>query len=128
MRQHVPAIGFEALGGIVAEPALDLAVDRDAVVVVDQNQLAELLRPGKRGHFVRDALHHAAVAQKYVRVMIDDGVAGPIEGRGKRSLRERHADRVREALAKRAGRGLDAQVHLALRVARRSWSRIGGNS
>ena len=43
---------------------------------------------------------------------------GPVEGRGERALRERHADRIGRALAERPGRRLDAEMHLALRVAR----------
>ena len=67
---------------------------------------------------MRDALHHAAVADEHIGMMIDDGVAGPIEGGRERALRQRHAHRIGEALAERAGGGLDAEVHLALRVTR----------
>ena len=35
---HVPAVGLEALRRVVGEPALDLAVDRDAVVVVERDR------------------------------------------------------------------------------------------
>ncbi|MNT35054.1 hypothetical protein D3C72_1710660 [compost metagenome] len=34
---HVPAVGFETLRGIVVEPVHDVAVDRDAVVVPQRN-------------------------------------------------------------------------------------------
>ena len=37
---HMPAVSLEAFGGIVAEPADDLAVDGDAIVIVNCNQLA----------------------------------------------------------------------------------------
>ena len=47
-------------------------------------------------------------------------VAGPIEGRGERALRERHAHRVREALAERVRWWSRCpEVHFALRMARR---------
>ena len=72
VRQHVPAIGLEALGRVVGEPAHHLAVDGDPVVVVDHDELAELLRAGERSRLVRDPLHHAAVAEEDVGVMIDD--------------------------------------------------------
>ncbi len=42
VRHHVPAVGREALRRVVGEPAARLAVDRDAVVVVEGDQLAEL--------------------------------------------------------------------------------------
>ena len=59
---HVPAVGFEAAARVVAEPALDVTVDRNAVVVVDGDELVELPDAGERADFVADALHHAAVA------------------------------------------------------------------
>ena len=40
-RDHVPAVGLEALRRVVGEPARDVAVDRDAVVVVEHDELAE---------------------------------------------------------------------------------------
>jgi len=47
MGQNMPSIRLEALGGVVAEPADDLAVDGDAVVVVYQNEFAEFLHAGQ---------------------------------------------------------------------------------
>ena len=74
-----------------------------------------------------DALHHAAVAQEHIGVMVDDGVAGTIEGGGQRALRQRHAHGVGEALAQRTGGGLDPEMHFALRMARRFSSPTAGN-
>ena len=73
---HVPAISLEALGGVVGEPALHFAVDGDAVVVVERDQLAELQRAGERAGLVRDAFHQAAVAAEHVGVVIDDRRSG----------------------------------------------------
>ena len=42
----VPAIGLEALAHVVHVPGLDGAVDADAVVVVQRDQLVQL--PGRR--------------------------------------------------------------------------------
>jgi len=39
--QHLPAIGFEALRRIVGEPAFHLAIDGDAVVIIEHDQLAK---------------------------------------------------------------------------------------
>ena len=55
----------------VNQPATS-AVDRNAVVVVERDQLAEAQRAGERAGLVRDAFHHAAVADEHVRVVIDD--------------------------------------------------------
>ena len=114
VRHDVPAIRLEALRRVVREPALDLAVDRDAVVVVEADQLAELLRARERARLVRDAFHQAAVAAEEIGVVIDDRRVGAIEVRRERALRERHADRVRDALAERPRGRLDADVDLAL--------------
>ena len=75
----VPAIGLEALRGVVGEPAFDLAVDRDAVVVVEADQLAQPERAGERAGLVRDALHQAAVAQEDVGAVVDDLEPGTVE-------------------------------------------------
>src|SRR5262245_55020895 len=110
----VPAVGFEALRRVVGEPVLDMAVDRDAVVVVERHELAEPERSGERAHFVRDALHQASVTDEYVCVVIDDLESRPVELGGEQPLGERHADRVTETLPERAGRRLDARREAVL--------------
>ena len=62
----VPAVGAEARRRVVGEPALHIAVDGDAVVVVERDQLVQPQRAGQRTHLVADAFHQAAVAQKDV--------------------------------------------------------------
>ena len=59
---------------------------------------------------MRHPLHQAAVAQKNVRMMIDDRMTRPIEGRRERALGERHAYGIGDALAQRARGGFDAEV------------------
>jgi hypothetical protein len=105
---HVPAAGGETQSGVVDEPGRDLAVDRDAVVIVERDQLVELPRAGQGHRFVADALHQAAVTQKHVSVVVDDLVAVAVEFGRQQLLGERHAHRVGDALAQRAGGGLDA--------------------
>ena len=79
MGNDVPAVRFEASRRIVGEPALGLAVDRDAVVVVERGELGQSQRPRERTGFVRDTFHQAAVADEDIRTMVDDRVAGPVE-------------------------------------------------
>ena len=69
----VPAVGAKTQRGVVDEPGRDLAVNRDAVVVVQGDQLVELPGAGQRGGFVADAFHQAAVAHEGVGVVVDDG-------------------------------------------------------
>jgi len=115
---HVPAIGLEPPRRVVGEPAVDLTIDRDAVVVVEAGQLAELERSGKRAGLVRHAFHQAAIADENPRPVVDHLVARAVERCGEKLLRKRHAHGVGEALAQRAGGGLDAEVRLDLGMAR----------
>ena len=116
---HVPAVRLEASRRVVGEPAGDVAVDRDAVVVVERDELAQPPRAGERARLVRDALHQAAVADEHVRVVVDDRVARHVELACEQRLGERHAHRVGEALAERAGRRLHAGRNPRFRVSRR---------
>ena len=105
------------------------AVDRDAVVVEQHDQPAEPEMAGQRDRFLADAFHQAAVAADHIGVVIDDVVA---EAGASMALGERHADRLAEALAERAGRGLDAAAHGRIRDGRRSrmpsWRKLFSSS
>ena len=114
---HVPAVGLEALAHVLGEGEVGGAVDGDVVVVVEQDQLAELLVAGVGGGLAADALHHAAVAGEHVGVVVDDVVA---EGGGEEALGHGHADGVGDALAERAGGRLDAGGVPELGVTRRA--------
>ena len=116
---HVPAIGFKALRRVVGEPALDVAVDADAVVVVQRDQLGQAQRAGQRAGLVADAFHQAAVAHEDVGVVVDHGVAVTVELGRQQLLGQRHAHRVGQALAERASGGLHAGRDADLGVARR---------
>src|SRR5690606_17090949 len=63
--QHLPAIGGKACRRVIGEPLLNLAVDGDAVVIVEHHQLAEAEATGQRADLVADAFHQAAVAGEY---------------------------------------------------------------
>ncbi|MCY1515307.1 hypothetical protein D9M68_498890 [compost metagenome] len=115
---HLPAVGLEALRGVVGEPAVDFAVDGDAVVVVEGDQLVQALGAGQGADFMGNAFHHAAVAEEHVGVVVDDVVAVTVELGGQHLLGDGHADGVGEALAERAGGGLDARGVAVFRVAR----------
>ncbi len=116
---HVPAVGFKALGGVVGIPVLDVTIDRDAVVVPEGDQLVELPGAGQRTGFVRNAFHHAAVAHEHIGVVVDDGVVGLVEFVGENFFRHRHADGIGNALAERTGGGFHAGRVAILGVTRR---------
>ena len=115
----MPTVRLEAARRIVGEPALGLAVDRDAVVVVERDELGQSQCPGERRGLVRDPLHQAAVADENICAMVDDRVAGAVEFRSQQLFRKRHADRVGESLAERSGCSLDAGRDAELRMAGR---------
>ncbi len=115
----IPAVGAQAPGGVVAEPAGDGPVDADAVVVVQRDQLVQAQHAGQRERLVADALHHAAVAQEHVGAMVDDGVAGTVEFVGQHPLGQRHAHRAGDALPQRPGGDLHARRDAALGMAGR---------
>ena len=117
VRNHVPAISFEAFRRVVGEPTFNFAVDGNAVVVVETNQLAHAQCARQRARLVRDTFHQTTVAEENVSVMIDDVMAGAIEFLREQFFRDRHADRIGDTLAKRAGGGFHAGRHAVFGVA-----------
>ncbi len=113
--QHVPAVAAEPGRNVVVIGDLCGAVDRDVVVVVDGDQLAEPEVAGQRGRLVGDALHQAAVAGDHVGVMVDRLGAELV---AKDPFGDRHSDGVGEALSERPGGDFDAGGVAGLRVAR----------
>ena len=106
MRRRRPAGRLEALHLVDRIGQRQRAVDGDAVVVEQHDQLVELEVAGERDRLLADAFHQVAVGGEHVGAVIDDLAA---EHGGEMPLGDRHADRVGEALAERPGRGLDAR-------------------
>ena len=115
----VPAVGFKTLRRIVGEPAADVAVDGDAVVVVKGDQLVELPYPGQRADFVRDPFHHAAVTEEGVAVVVNNGEAFAVEFGGQQFFSEGKADGVADALPERASGRFHTGGMADFRMARR---------
>ena len=116
---HVPSVSVEALVYILGEAPVGRTVERDQIVVVKHNQLAQLQRSRQRGRLVRNAFHHVAIAAQHVRVMIDHVEARPVVGRRQMLLRDGHTHRHCEALPKRPGGRFHAIGHAVLRMPRR---------
>ncbi|VGQ05312.1 hypothetical protein SB6094_03719 [Klebsiella quasivariicola] len=115
---HVPAVGFKAFRGIVGEPAFNVAVDGDAVIIIEGHQFAQFQGTGQGAHFVRNAFHHAAVAHKGVGVVVNDVVARTVKLRRQGFLGDSHPDRVSDTLTQRTGGGFHARGVADFRVTR----------
>ena len=124
----VPAVGVEPPDDVLRPGHRRRPVELDVVVVVEGDELAEPEMAGERRGLGRDALLEVAVGAERVRPVVDDVVAGAVELGGEAALGDRHADGVREPLAERPGRRLDAGRQAVLRVARASSSRTAGTT
>ena len=111
---RVPAGGFETFQRIARFRKRQRAVDGDAVVVVEDDQLRQFQVAGKADRLVADAFHQVAVGGQHIGVVIDDLVA---ETGGLQAFGQRHADRRRDALAERACRGFDTRRMTVFRMA-----------
>jgi hypothetical protein len=106
------------MAGVVGEPAVHFAVDRDVVVVVQRDQLAELERAGERAGLVRDAFHQAAVTEEHPGGVIDHIEAGAIEAARQHLFGKGETHGIRQTLAERTGGGFHARRFMPFGVAR----------
>ena len=81
--------------------------------------------PASADRLVADAFHQVAVAGDDIGLVIDQIVA---EAGVQDALGQRHAHGIGDALAQRAGGGLDARQHGHIRDGRRRGCRLGGNA
>ncbi len=95
-----------------------MALDRDAVRVVDPAKVREALVRGERGRLGRDAFHHAAVAGLGVDVEVEEREPVAVVARPEPLARDRHPDRRRDSLSERAGGRLDAARPAVLGMSR----------
>ena len=112
-----PAIASEAARHILREPGIHSAVDGDAVVVVEADELAEFERSRERCRLVRYAFHETAVPGNRPGAMVHDLVFGLVELFRQALFRQRHADGVGQALAQWPGGCFDAGTLAELRMA-----------
>jgi hypothetical protein len=118
---HMPALRGHPRGvALAVEGQRRGAIDRDVVVVVAHDQLAQRELPSDRGRFLAEPLHQVAVRADHIGVVVDDLLPRPVEALRQEALGDRHAHRVREALPQRAGGDLDPRRVPALWVPRRA--------
>ena len=105
-RLHVPAGSLEAALLVLRGGEAGRAIDGNAVIVEQHDQLGQLQMPSQRDGFLADALHQAAIAGDHIGEVIDNRIA---ETGVQDALAQCEADRGGDALAQRAGGGLDAR-------------------
>ena len=120
--QGPPAVGGVASHDVLVERDRGVVLDGDAVVVPDHDQVPEPLQAGQRGRLGGDALLQVAVGGDDPHRVVERAGAGGgvgVEQAALVPLGPRHADRGGQALAERAGGGLDPAGVAVLGVARR---------
>ena len=116
---HVPPVGRVPRRDVLGLGDLRVVLDGDVVVVVDQDQVAELLVGGQGGRLVGDALLDVAVRGDHVHVVVEWAGARLRVGVEQAALApggHGHAHGVRQALPERAGRRLHPGRQPVLRV------------
>ena len=116
----VPAVGIEALGHVLRPGHRRRPIELDVVVVVQDDQLAQVEVAGEARGLGRDALLEIAVGSDDVRPVVDDHVLVTVELGRQPALGDGHADSIREALTERPGRRFHPGRQAVLRVSRRA--------
>ena len=108
---HVPAVGLVPRTDVLGQRDDRVVLDRDVVVVVEQGEVAQPLGAGERRGLAGDALLDVAVGGDAPDLVVERALAVRcvrVEQAALAPGGHRHADRVADALAQRAGGGLDA--------------------
>ena len=128
IRDHldVPVVRLESHRHIFGEAELGGAIERDEVVVVQQDELAQAKGSGKRARLMRDALHEVAITAEDEGMVIDwrvivfaaRGIASLVVDRGEMFLRDRQTHCLSEPLAEGSGSDFNARRLSIFRVSR----------
>jgi len=116
----------QAPANILVEGQRRLALDGDVIVVVEPAEVVELEMAGHRRGLATDALHHAAVAEDGVGVVIEQFEIGFVVRRRQPLAGDGHADAVGGALAEWPCCRLGAWDETIFGMARRPGCRVGG--
>ena len=103
----LPVAGREPRHHVFAECEAGRSVDRELIVVVEDNEFSQTEMARERCRFVHDPFHHVAIAGQNIGVMIDDAPRRRVELRRQHTLGDRDSDRVAEPLSQRSRGCLD---------------------
>ena len=121
---HVPADSAEASRNVLRERQADGAGQRDLVLVVEIDQLAQPEMTGERGGLGGDPFHQVAVGDDAVDVVVDDIEPRAVEGRGQEPLGDGHANAIGEALPQGTSGDIDPRGMQALRMTGRLGAKL----
>ncbi|CRF28908.1 Uncharacterised protein [Mycobacterium tuberculosis] len=116
--KHLPAVALKALGHILGEGQIELAIQRDIVRIVKYDQFAKLQMTGKRCGLRRDPFHQVAVTANCISIMIDHAVLVTVIYGSQMSFRHGHPYGHTETLSKRACGGIHTRRVAHFRVTR----------
>ena len=105
----MPVVPLKAPPYIIGITERRLAIDGNAVIVIDTNQFAETQMSSEGCRFMGGAFHDIAVAHEHVRTVIHYRVARSIENARQMRLRHCHAQCIHESLSERACGRLDTR-------------------
>mmetsp|Transcript_137850 Transcript_137850/g.326609 ORF Transcript_137850/g.326609 Transcript_137850/m.326609 type:complete len:492 (+) Transcript_137850:83-1558(+) len=117
---HVPAFSCKNGGRVLAKGQIRAAVDGDFVVIVEDDEFAQLQVACQGCGLLADAFHETSVTGQHIGVVVKQRKAFLVEPRSQVSFSDGHAYGVGEALAQRASGDLHAAGHTELRVPRRA--------
>ena len=112
-RQNLPTICFKTARGIFRDSKVGAAINRDAIVIEQNDQAIKLHMSGHRCSFVADPFHQAAITGNHIGIVINKIGA---ECGGEVAFSHRHANRIGKPLAERAGGRFNAAGMTKFRV------------
>ena len=101
----LPAIGAKTRWRVIGKPTLNIAVDRNAVVIPKSRQFAQTQGARERASLMGNPLHQAPITQKNISTVINDGMAVSVELCRKHFLCQSHTHAIGNALAQWSGSG-----------------------
>ena len=113
----VPAIRLETLVLVLGEGQIGVAIDCDAVVIVEIDELAQTQMTGQTGRLLGDAFHQVAITDNRIDVVRYHVEPGAVVVGCQPLLSDGHAHAVGKALSQRPGRRLDTGRMPVFRVA-----------
>ena len=105
----LPAIGAKTRWRVIGKPTLNIAVDRNAVVIPKSRQFAQAQGARKRAGLMGNPLHQAPITQKNISTVINNGMAISVELCRKHFLCQSHAHAIGNALAQWPGSGFHSR-------------------